>query len=874
MDGKKSTRFNVPGDTVSGTPSNHVEYDHGEVTRDVVDSVAVYTANAEDRKLKVSFGSSGVRIASMKNRQVSQEMKRLTSVRERPQKQSSRSKSGAVHALTGLKFISKSDGGFDWKKVEKMFDELTAATNGFLPRALFWECIGMHKESKEFAGALFDALARRRNIMIDSIDKEELKEFWEQISDQSFDSRLQIFFDMVDKDANGRISKDEVKEIISVSACANKLSSIQNGADDYATIIMEELDHDNLGYIMIEDMEMLLLQDAAEPIRGSDSKALSKMRSQKLKTKKKDVVISRAYKDTKYFVHDNWQRVWVLAVWLGIMAGLFAYKYVEYKNRAAYQVMGVCVCLAKGAAETLKFNMALILLPVCRKTITWLRNKTRLGVAVPFDDNIIFHQIITVGIAIGVGIHGLAHMTCDFPRLLHADKQKYRLMEPFFGKDQPPNYWWFVKGVEGVTGISMVVLMTIAFTLASPWLRLRKVPRGNSLKYKKKEKQSLEKILDKLTGFNAFWYSHHLFIIVYVLLIVHGVKLYLTHEWYKKTTWMYLAVPIILYACERLTRAYRSSTENVSIKKVVVYPENLLALQVFKPEGFKYKSGQYMFVKCAAISPFEWHPFSITSAPDDDYLSVHIRSLGDWTAEIREVFSKVCQSSPTRKSEVLRAEFNQGDKINSSVKVSIDGPYGAPAQDYKSYEVVLLIGLGIGATPMISIVKDIVNNIKAKEEEDNNSSPLTKESPGHSSASEFKTRKAYFYWISPSQGSFDWFKGVINEVTDVDKNGVVEMHIHCTSVYEEGNVQSAVIAMLQSIYYEKRGIDVVTGTHVKSHFAKPDWQKVYQGIADKHTNSRVGVFYCGPPPAAVKLKKLAADFSRTSTEFEFHKENF
>ena len=140
-----------------------------------------------------------------------------------------------------------------------------------------------------------------------------------------------------------------------------------------------------------------------------------------------------------------------------------------------------------------------------------------------------------MGIAIGVGIHGLAHMTCDFPRLLHADKQKYRLMEPFFGKDQPPNYWWFVKGVEGVTGISMVVLMTIAFTLASPWLRLRKVPRGNSLKYKKKEKQSLEKILDKLTGFNAFWYSHHLFIIVYVLLIVHGVKLYLTHEWYKKT---------------------------------------------------------------------------------------------------------------------------------------------------------------------------------------------------------------------------------------------------------------------------------------------------------------------------------------------------
>lgn len=52
------------------------------------------------------------------------------------------------------------------------------------------------KESKEFAGELFDALARRRNITRDFITCEELKEFWDQIADQSFDCRLQTFFDM------------------------------------------------------------------------------------------------------------------------------------------------------------------------------------------------------------------------------------------------------------------------------------------------------------------------------------------------------------------------------------------------------------------------------------------------------------------------------------------------------------------------------------------------------------------------------------------------------------------------------------------------------------------------------------------------------
>lgn len=51
-------------------------------------------------------------------------------------------------------------------------------------------------DSKEFAVGIFDALARRRRQRIGEITKEELYDFWLQISDKSFDARLQIFFDM------------------------------------------------------------------------------------------------------------------------------------------------------------------------------------------------------------------------------------------------------------------------------------------------------------------------------------------------------------------------------------------------------------------------------------------------------------------------------------------------------------------------------------------------------------------------------------------------------------------------------------------------------------------------------------------------------
>ena len=50
------------------------------------------------------------------------------------------------------------------------------------------------------------------------------------------------------------------------------------------------------------------------------------------------------------------------------------------------------------------------------------------------------------------------------------------------------------------------------------------------------------------------------------------------------------------------------------------------------------------------------HPFSITSAPGDDYLSIHVRQLGDWTRELKRVFSAACEPPVGGKSGLLRAD--------------------------------------------------------------------------------------------------------------------------------------------------------------------------------------------------------------------------
>lgn len=52
-----------------------------------------------------------------------------------------------------------------------------------------------------------------------------------------------------------------------------------------------------------------------------------------------------------------------------------------------------------------------------------------------------------------------------------------------------------------------------------------------------------------------------------------------------------------------------------------------------------YKPGQYLFLNCPYLSQNEWHPFTITSSPHQDVLTVHIRVCGDWTGALARLLN-------------------------------------------------------------------------------------------------------------------------------------------------------------------------------------------------------------------------------------------
>ncbi|CAK9330068.1 unnamed protein product [Citrullus colocynthis] len=735
-----------------------------------------------------------------------------------------------AYTSSGFRFIDfLRDNEREWKLAEKRFDQLSWTNAGSEP-AVKWSnfpfCIGM-SETQEFAYQLLRALRRRKNWKIE-ITKSEFHILWCQLTHSSVNSRTTTLFHLCDRNMDERVTEKDIKQMIMLTASTNKLSMTHEEGEDYAALIMEELDEEKQGYLELPQFEKLFKISSPEAVSP-----LNKQSSNTHIRHRRDPFQESIY-EAEMLLRSRWRRAWMVVLWLIICLALFTWKFIQYRHRKAFEVMGYCLSIAKGAAETLKFNMALVLLPVCRNTITWLRRNSSLNSVIPFNDNLNFHKLVAGGIVAGVVLHGGTHLVCDFPRISGCEKSIFQKTIAAQFNYHQPSYVEILATTETLTGIIMVILMAIAFLLATKWPR-----RKSTL---------LPRSIQQVTGYNTFWYSHHLFIFVYALLIVHSIFLFLTDKATEKTTWMYIAIPVSLYTGERIFRAIRSCLYEVNVLKARTYSGKVLFLKLSKPERFKYQSGMYVLIQCPQISPFEWHPYSLTSAPQDTHLSVHIRNLGDWSYELYSLFHEGI--SPTSK------EYP---------KIFMDGPYGAASQDHVKYNRVVLIGLGIGATPFMSILKDVLIRFTRK------SDSQTYNGKGSQS-----TSKTYLYWVTREQSSFDWFKDFMKDLTVSDQTQLaVEMHNFLTSIYHEGDVRSVLIRAIQALHYTRRGTDIVSKTLVRTHFGRPNWINIFSSLGHRHRGERIGVFYCGPLALARELEGLCTKFSaKTSTRFVFHKENY
>jgi NADPH oxidase len=300
----------------------------------------------------------------------------------------------------------------------------------------------------------------------------------------------------------------------------------------------------------------------------------------------------------------------------------------------------------------------------------------------------------------------------------------------------------------------------------------------------------------------------------------------------------YFTIPAFtLYLLERILRVVRSR-EPTRITSVIFHPGNTLEIRFQKPQ-LRYQSGQYIYICVPELSRFQWHPFTISSAPDEGFVSIHIRLVGDWTNALARLLQQ-------------RSATGGNYKASLMPEILIDGPYGAPAQDLFNYEVAALVSAGIGVTPSASLLKDVWFRYM-------HSSPM-------------RLKKLYFIWIARDKHEFEWFQSLLSTLEKSIPKEFLEIQIYLTGNLGMDDIHN--IALTD----ELMDVDPITELQTRCHFGRPHWNKILGTIKATQFNpdkpTRLGVFYCGPHALGHVIQKFAQKHSEDKFEFRLHKEHF
>nr|XP_033776119.1 dual oxidase 1-like [Geotrypetes seraphini] len=517
----------------------------------------------------------------------------------------------------------------------------------------------------------------------------------------------------------------------------------------------------------------------------------------------------------KRFIENYRRHIVCVVIFYGIAIGMFverAYYYAyESQHTGIAQVTLIGIIISRGSAASISFLYAYILLTMCRNLITFLR-ETFLNCYIPFDAAVDFHRLIanaaiiltvfhTIGHAINIymfSISPLSILSCLFPNVFTDD-----------GSELPKKYyWWFFNTIPGMTGILLLSVLAIMYVFASHYFRR--------------------------ISFRGFWLTHHLYVLLYILIILHGSCALIQEPRF----YVYFLIPAIIYVSDSLISLNRKKKE-ISIIKAELLPSGVTHLRFQRPNDFDYKSGQWVKIACLALGTTEYHPFTLTTAPHEDSLSLHIRAVGPWTTRLRELYS------PENVAE-----------LGGYPKIYLDGPFGEGHQEWNKFDVSVLVGGGIGVTPFASILKDLVFKSSVN--------------------SKITCKKIYFIWVTRTQRQFEWLADIIREVEENDKNDLVSVHIYITQLAEKFDLRTTMLYICERHFQKVLNKSLFTGLRSITHFGRPPFVPFFNSLQEVHPEvQKIGVFSCGPPGMTKNVEKACQQLNKQDqAHFAHHFENF
>ncbi|KAM9181961.1 NADPH oxidase 5-like [Mergus octosetaceus] len=705
-----------------------------------------------------------------------------------------------------------------------------------------------------------------------TISLEELLSALSLLVHGSETDKLRFLFQVYDVDGSGAIDPAELRLVLRACLRESSVSLPPPRLDDLAQALFEAADKDGSGSITFEELraELEALPGVMENLSIS---AVSWLKPPSPPERSR-----RPRYLTAAYWHNHGSQLAFLGGYTGLNLLLFTLAALRHAG------LGGWVVVARGCGQCLNFNCAFIAVLMLRRCLSWLR-ATPVAQVLPLDHSVGLHQLVGyVVLALGA-VHTGAHVA-NFSRLARQDG--HRALTEFLLTARPGGGG--LGGTASQTGLALQGLLAAMLAFSSPCVR-----RGGH--------------------FEVFYWSHLSYVSVWALLVLHAPNF-----------WKWFVVPGGLFVLEKAVGLVVSRAMGLRIVEVNLLPSKVTHLVVQRPRSFRFRPGDYVYLNIPAVAAYEWHPFTISSAPEQQgTIWLHVRARGQWTSRLHEYcrHPEVLQpcgnlkrarwwrwakaapctrpgsaggSVATSEDEAIeltsyratgaptapqgRPDEDPSPEVVStvstgpgesrrlcSIKCYIDGPYGTPTRRIFTSEHAVLIGAGIGITPFASILQSIMYRYR-----------LRKQSQDYKQCESLRgedmtLRKVDFIWINRDQKHFEWFVSLLAklelEQAEQEPGGrFLELHLYLTAALGKSDVRAVGLQLALDLLAAKEHKDSITGLRARTQPGRPDWSKVFGKVAEER-KGKVQVFFCGSPALAKVIRAHCERFG-----FRFFKENF
>ncbi len=188
-----------------------------------------------------------------------------------------------------------------------------------------------------------------------------------------------------------------------------------------------------------------------------------------------------------------------------------------------------------------------------------------------------------------------------------------------------------------------------------------------------------------------FWYFVHLFNYLAIFLSfkhqLNGEDLMASPNFTLYWITLYSLVFLNHFLFRFLRQLLLFQKHQFVVDKVIKENSNVLSIYIKgnKLSKFGLKAGQFMSFRFLTKKYFwEQHPFSLSCYPNDQYIRLTPKAVGDFTKDIYA-------------------------SLKPGTKVLIDGPLGTFTKEKAKKDKILLIAGGIGITPIRSMLEEFIN---------------------------------------------------------------------------------------------------------------------------------------------------------------------